>query len=393
MGHHLLLVPIAFTALFTVRDDLRHGRIFNRRLLQGLCMGVAAYLLLLAAEHLPLAPGLCSGAPVEGDLHWGLVVIQNLGLGLGVGILMWLLGVWAPGDAKLFALYAFLLPPAIFTRSFLPTFPAFPMLVNVFAFAFLFLILDLVRTGVPRVLGVLRDGEKRSAAAKAAPGYLLKLAPALLLFVALFAGLRTMRQLSREGLEPLLHVSDFTLFLILFAVFRPLMKLVMNRVGAVIFTVLSLAAIAYLVWHHGLADLPSLLKPSALAVVLLVFARAYPGLGQTSLRVRVSDLAPGMILSPETLMVLQAKEKRELDELGDEAPGYEEPGSTARPTRFGSQTVDGLTAEQVRYVRTRWQDDEPLLVARTIPFSPFLAAGAAATYVLGGPLLALLNPG
>ncbi|MBW2260957.1 MAG: hypothetical protein JRG91_03210 [Deltaproteobacteria bacterium] len=391
MGHHLLLIPIAFIAVFTVRDDLAHGRIFNKRLLQGLGMGVLAYLVLLAAEHAPVDPSLCSGPPAGGSLHWGLVALQNLGLGLAVGILLWLLGVWAAGDAKLFALYAFLVPPAIYTRSYLPSFPALPVLINVFTFVFLFLIVDLARTGIPQVAAVLRDEKRRAAAVKAAPAALLRFIPVLLLFIALFAGVRTLRQVSREGLEPILEVSDFTLFLILFAIFRPLMRLVMNRWGAAVFSVLSVAALSYLVWHHGLAELPSLLQPSALAVVLLVFARAYPGLGQTSIKIRVGDLEPGMILSAETLAALQQRELKELEELGDDAPEDEKPGSTPRPTRFGKMTVEGLTAEQVRYVLTRWDDDEPLLLARTIPFSPFLAAGAAATYVLGGPLTGFFN--
>jgi hypothetical protein len=385
VGHHLLLIPIGFIAVFTVRDDLRRGRIFNKRLLQGLGMGVLAYLLLLAADHSPVAPAYCSGPTPEGDLHWGLVVVQNLGLGLGVGILLWLLGVWAAGDAKLFALYAFLLPPAVYTRSFLPTFPALPVLVNVFAFVFLFLIVDLARTGIPGAAAVLRDGKKRSAALKAAPAYLLKLAPALLLLVALFAGIRTLREVSREGLAPFLQVSDFTLFLILFAVFRPLMKIVTNRWGAVIFTVLSLSALAVLIWLHGPAEVPSLLKPSAYAVVLLVFARAYPGLARTSIKARVGDLRPGMILSAETLLALRLREEKETKKHGADAPGGV-PDHEDRPIRFGKPTVEGLTEEQVEYVRTRWVDDEPLMLARTIPFSPFLAAGAAATCALGGPL-------
>jgi len=389
VGHHLLLVPIAFIAVYTVRDDLRHGRIFNRRVLQGLAMGVAAYLLLIGAEHVPLPDWCCSAPPPQGDLHWGLVAIQNLGLGLGVGIMLWLLGVWAPGDAKLFALYAFLLPPAVYTRSYLDLFPALPLLINVFSFAFFFLILDLARTGIPAVVSVLRDGQKRSEALKAAPVFLLKLAPALLLFIALFAGIRTLRQLSREGFESFMHVSDFTLFLILFAIFRPLMRLVMNKWGAVIFTVLSVAALGYLIWLHGLSEVPTFLRPSAMAVILLVFSRAYPGLAQTSVKGTVGDLKPGVILANETLRILQEKEKRELLERAEEPEDDPEAGD--EPVRFGRPTAEGLTEEQVQYLRERWVDDEPLLLARTIPFSPFLAAGAALTYALGGPITMFLH--
>jgi prepilin signal peptidase PulO-like enzyme (type II secretory pathway) len=375
----------------TIRDDLREGRIFNRRILQGLGMGAFAYLLLASAELMRLDPVLCSGPLPEGSWHWSLVVLLDLGLGLLVGVLLWMLGIWAAGDAKLFALYAFLVPPACTTRSFLPSFPALPVLVNVFAFVFMFLVVDMVRTSLPAVLRVARDPELRAAALRRAPGKLVRFLPLLLVFVAMFAGIRSLREVSREGLSPILQVSDFTMFMVLFIVFRPLMRLVTNKWGAIVFTTVSVVALGYLVWRHGPGHVPELVTPSVMAVVLLVFARAYPAIGQTSLEMSVKDLRPGMMLGRQSLRVLGLREKREVREAAERSEHLpraheEEPGTTARPSRFGQMTAEGLTDEQIRYVRTRWNDDEPIAVARTIPFSPFLAAGAFVTVVVGGPL-------
>jgi hypothetical protein len=385
MGHHLLLVPILFVAVTTIRDDLREGRIFNRRILQGLASGAACYGLLLVLDLAGADPRLCSAPAAGGGWHWGAVALQDLALGLGAGILLWLLGVWAAGDAKLFMVYAFLVPPAIYTRSYLEGFPALPVLVNVFSYVFLFLLVDLVRTAVPAAWRTIRDPARRGRAARAAPRAILRAVPVILLFTAMFAGIRSLREVGREGLQPFLHVSDFTMFLVLFAIFRPLSRIVQNRWGAVVFTALSLAALGVLVWRHGPGHLPHLVMPSVFAVVLLVFARAYPGMGQTTREVRVGDLARGMLLAPATLAALRSREAREAALVDGEAV-EEEPGTTPRPSRFGDVSVEGLTDEQVRYVRTRWKDDEPILVARTIPFSPFLAAGALTTYVIGGPL-------
>ena len=101
------------------------------------------------------------------------------------------------------------------------------------------------------------------------------------------------------------------------------------------------------------------------------------------------------MLSTETLRALRLREKREEGEAearGENLPDAdeEEPGTTPRPSRFGQMTVEGLTDEQVRYVKTRWKDDEPLAVARTVPFSPFLAAGAVISFFYGGPLTILV---
>ncbi len=107
---------------------------------------------------------------------------------------------------------------------------------------------------------------------------------------------------------------------------------------------------------------------------------------------KVSDLIPGMMLGRETLQALRSREAAETsgDDGRADAP-VEEPGTTPRPSRFGEMTAEGVSAEQVRYIRTRWMDDEPLVVERTIPFSPFLAAGALLTYFLGGPVTEFIS--
>ena len=392
MGHWLLLLPIVVVAVLTVRDDLRDGRIYNRRLLQGLAAGAAAYLLLLLLEASGAPAALCA-PPIPGEVwHWSGAVLLDLSVGLLVAIGLWLLGVWAAGDAKLFTLYAFLVPPCCYTLTWLPGFPALPLLVNTFAIVFCYLAIDLARTGLPVVVRGALDTQRRSAALAAIPGAVPRIVPLVLAFTAMFAGIRALREASREGIAPLIEIGDFTMFLILFALFRPLSRVITTRWGAVGFTVASLAALSFLGTRHGIAALPSLILPSLLAVVLVLFARAYPAWGAVTRHVNVGDLRPGMLLGTESLLRLRAREEDDLKELGDVAPApdTEEPGTTPRPTRLGSLTADGLSAEQIRYVRTRYDDDEAIAVERTLPFSPFLAAGALLTFFLGGSLSALL---
>jgi prepilin signal peptidase PulO-like enzyme (type II secretory pathway) len=57
------------------------------------------------------------------------------------------------------------------------------------------------------------------------------------------------------------------------------------------------------------------------------------------------------------------------------------------PRKLGSLTVDGLTADQIRFIKTRFNDDERILVAQTVPFSPVLALGAFATLIAGRALV------
>jgi len=393
VGHHLLLLPLLYVAVTTVRDDLRHHRITNARLLQGLLAGAAAYGLLLGLQWAGSDPALCSGPAPSGPLSWPVAAVVSLVVGLGVAIVLWLLGIWAAGDAKLFAVLAFLVPPAIYTRSFLPGFPGMPILVNVFALVFVYLIVDLLRTGAPAAWAALGDPERRAALLRAAPGAAVRTIPLLLAFIAMFAGIRAIREAAREGLAPWLEIGDFTLFLILFVAFRPLAALARNRWGALAFTVLSVAALVFLAIRRSPTELPGLVTPSVWAVALLAFARLYMGQGQTTRTVLVGELRTGQVLGKQSLQILRTREQKEVEEMGPDAPGPDEerPGSTAVPSRLGTMSVDGLHEEQIRYIRTRYDDDEPIEVERTVPFSPFLAAGAVLTYVLGGPLTELLR--
>ncbi len=395
MGHHLLLAPLVWLAVTSIRGDLAHGLIPNRRLAIALAAGAGCYLLLGLLELGGAESWLRAGPAPDDSWHWASGVALNLAIGLPVAILLWILGVWAAGDAKLFVVYAFLIPPACYTRSYLPGFPALPLLVNVFALVFLLLTADLLRSGLPRALRALADPAARAKLWKGLPAAARRGVPLLLAFTAMFAGIRALREASRETLDPVLHVGDFTMFLLLFALFRPLARVIVTRWGAVVFSVVAVGALVHLASRHGLGALPGFVVPSVYAVVLLVFARAYPSLGPASRRIRVGELREGMLFAPESLALLRAREQRELAEMGDDAPGPdEEPaGTTPRPSRLGSVTPDGLTAEQIRYVRTRYDDDQPVEVARTLPFSPLLATGVAVTYVVGGPLTMWLRFG
>ena len=399
MGHHLLLAPLVWLAVTTVSEDLRFGRIANRRLGIALGAGALAYLLLALLElgggELWLRSGDIHASGPAGGWHWLAGVGLNLGVGLAVAILLWLFGVWAAGDAKLFAVYAFLVPPACYTRSYLPSFPALPLLVNVFALVFVLLAVELLRRIAPRALRALGDPGRRSELVRRLPAGARRVLPLLLAFTAMFAGIRALREASREALDPVLQVSDFTMFLLLFVFFRPLARVIVTRWGSVVFSVVAVGALVGLASRHGLGAIPGIVLPSAYAVVLLVFARVYPDLGAASRRSRVGDLREGMLLGRDSLTLLRTREQRELDERGDEAPGPDEepPGTTPRPSRLGSLAADGLTAEQIRFIRTRYDDDQPIDVARTLPFSPLLAAGVVVTYLLGGPLTMFLTIG
>ena len=413
MDHVLYGAAILFFAISTVYDDIRHGVIRNRRIVQGFGVGLAIYLVVLVSgpfqDSLGFLGRIIGGS--HGGIAWFLLALANTAIGLAVAVALWHFKVWAAGDAKLFTLYCFLIPPDLYRHTDVPLFPGIILLINIFTFAFLYLLVDACVGAAGKLRALSKTANQRTLAdrVRRAPGALLRWLPLLLTFMAMFAGIRAIRETAREGIQPILHLSEFTLLLILFAAFRPLSAVVKKKAGAVVFSLIALAAMIYLAAAHGMGSLVDLLRPGAFAVLLLVFARVYEKVGNVKSAIRIGELRPGMILSAETVQSLKALEEKEEEKAraergseegeGDEseeeeADGEEEePGTEPIPKQVGDIMVDGITAEQVRYIRTRFNDDEKILVARTIPFSPILALGAIVTFFAGKAIVSALIQG
>lgn len=402
MAAALFGAVLVFVVISTVYDDIRCGLIRNRRILQGLAAGAGVYALLLAAQglqgFLALPPALTEGGPR--GLGWLLMALLNAFLGFVVACVLWHFKVWAAGDAKLFTLYCFILPPEIYRAGDVSVFPGIILLINVFTFTFIYLVGDAVSGAVTKVKSLSGGGGKDRVRQWLAglPALVLRWVPLILAFTAMFAGLRAMREAAREGITPFFKFSEFTLFMILFLVFKPLSEIVRKRTGAVIFSVLSLAAMVFLYFRHGMDSILHLIRPGGFAVLLIIFSRAYQAIGNVTHAIRVGQLKTGMILAHETQAALKAlldKEKAEAVERGEEPDDDEEEDDAAAarageecvPKRLGALTVDGLTGDQIRFIKTRFNDDEKILVAQTVPFSPVLALGAIATLLAGRALV------
>ncbi|MFH1399772.1 MAG: hypothetical protein ABIG95_06725 [Candidatus Woesearchaeota archaeon] len=70
------------------------------------------------------------------DGQYFLVFFTNILLALVLGVLVWELGFWNPGDAKLFVAFAALTPLSVYTLGYIDYFPAFTILINALTPAF-----------------------------------------------------------------------------------------------------------------------------------------------------------------------------------------------------------------------------------------------------------------
>jgi Flp pilus assembly protein protease CpaA len=114
----LFISLISILSFFIVKDDLQHKKIKNKFILAGFFMGGSLFLV-----------GFLFGFI---QLTYLRDVLINFCLALTVAYLFWLAAFWPAGDAKLFALVAFLLPLNFYWKSYVPFFPSIMLLANIF---------------------------------------------------------------------------------------------------------------------------------------------------------------------------------------------------------------------------------------------------------------------
>lgn len=148
----ILYLPIVFYIGFlTSIEDWRTQKIRNKIILRGFWLGLFvyttlmmwsfliqpdSYLHLLIKEKFPESTFLLQAASIS----FFVKTVLNAFFALVIGFLMWKFRIMAAGDAKLFALFAWLLPTSFYWRSYLFVFPAFALLVNIFLAVLIFFI-------------------------------------------------------------------------------------------------------------------------------------------------------------------------------------------------------------------------------------------------------------
>ncbi|NTV41439.1 MAG: hypothetical protein HGA61_04160 [Candidatus Moranbacteria bacterium] len=119
------IIFLMFVGSLVVVGDIKHKKIKNRFILLGFFGGSVIFLFGFLFGFIQLV--------------YLRDVLINFFIALVVSYLFWLASFWPAGDAKLFSLFAFLLPLHYYRKSYLPFFPSITLLANVFIFAYAFL--------------------------------------------------------------------------------------------------------------------------------------------------------------------------------------------------------------------------------------------------------------
>jgi Flp pilus assembly protein protease CpaA len=139
--NYLLLPVIFLIGAITSYEDFRYGKIRNKWIVLGLAWGILIYALFLCWGILiPFIQKIYQVPLISILPSYILKVFINSFLSLCVGFSLWYFDLWSAGDAKLFAVFSLLLPLDSYWRTYLPYFPSFVLLVNIFVSATLFMV-------------------------------------------------------------------------------------------------------------------------------------------------------------------------------------------------------------------------------------------------------------
>jgi len=373
----LVLPLVLWVAGSAALSDWRTGRIPNRLVLLGLLFGAEASAA-LAVWLLLGGPGQSGPMLAYGPLGYLGAQVLDGAVAFLVGLTLWWVGVWAAGDAKLFAVLAFLMPLGAYRENLLAGFPSFVLFFNTFACLMAFLLVELL---VKLVVRALRPGERGAALAllrRAASAVSARGAVGLLRvvagFVAMFLTIRVLRHFAREALDASFELNQTLVYVVLFVLFAPLSRLFARRA---VFVGACVGIALYAAWAFGWSDDPGARAAlvqigwMSLSIVALGWLyEAYTGFAEVR-RVPVRTLAPGQVLSAPFVRSL-----RENSQFNNE--------------RFGTQGPDGLTPAQVETLRTWYARHDPAgeeaLVERatTVPFAPAMLAAVVVTWIARG---------
>ncbi len=147
----VLLPLIFFIGLVTSYEDIKYGKIRNKWIVLGLGWGLVVFLLcfiwyFIASPVTKLYYSEVMRLPTDSfgpiytfNLSFLLESLLNFLSAVVAGFALWRFNSWAAGDAKLFIVYSLLIPLFHYQRSYMPVFPSFVLLVNIFCIFLVYL--------------------------------------------------------------------------------------------------------------------------------------------------------------------------------------------------------------------------------------------------------------
>lgn len=358
------LPAIFFIGIITSYEDIKIGKIQRKWIVFGLLWSISGYFFLYLLSRLRLID--------YGGINYSYFkdIFINTFISVVIAYLLWKCGIWAAGDAKLFIVYTLLIPLDYYSKGYLPYFPSFTLLLNIFIPVFLFIMIMAFFKLINIIIYVFKGENKKKGLFLFAKETLAKimakirgswqnLVGILIGYLSIFLGLQIMT--SRLHLNPI-----WTVMLMLIA-FKPISEGIKKSRGLLLLT--SIILVVYfgynVIYHQGILELIPILKSLIRLILLFGILKAilnlYIKYTQVD-KIDIHNLRPKMLLADDVPKRFQKEFKGFQDELGTIYP-------------------DGLSDEQTELIKKIYLERgyETIEVYKTFPFAIWIFWGAILT--------------
>lgn len=360
----LFLVPLAVIGLICAYTDIKYGKIFNKWIVFGLIYVFFLYVFLFSYKT---------------SIDYIFELILNGAIAFLVGYLLWHFKLWSAGDAKLFAVYAFLIPLHFYSKSYTPYFPSFNLLVNVFIPILLVLVVSALIVALKeawRLRGEIK--QLKLLKIKKVSRSLTPLLPMFLNYLFVFTMLKLFHSLTAKSSAGEILSNPFFIFVLLFLIMGYLNKKRQEKkwIGLIIYGV-ALGYAGLLVFFGEFQKLISILSFALIFMTVISFARQaldYYIQKKQIQKIKIKNIQEGMILVKNEASFLFKKLKEKEEELGFLDAG-------------------GLKKNQAELIRSLFQENEKAEadICKTFPFAPFLFLSAVISILTQSSFLPLIK--
>jgi len=353
----LFLIPLAITGLICSYTDIKYGKILNKWIFPGFIYVFFLYFFIF----------FYSFASNQENIQCLFKMLTNGIIAFLGGYFLWYFRLWSAGDAKLFSLYAFLIPLEFYAKSYIPIFPSFNLLINLFvplllilmAYAFFTLIKKGYKSAVKTKKFILPEKNKIFKAGI----FLLQL---FLNYVFIVILVRLLLFLT-DGL-PFSEIifNPFFVFILLFLIMGRLFTLKRKKkwLDFIIYGTIIIYT-AFLVFNEQTQSLKNTLTVAFIFMILIGLTRQFLALyieKQETSCTKIRDIKEGMVLvKNDVSLILNKLRERGKQEL------------------FGRVDAAGINKNQAEIIKNLFKDNREFKIKsyKTFPFAPLLFLSAA----------------
>ena len=371
----LFLAPLFFVGSICCYTDIKYGKIKNKWILIGLIWVAFIYAALTIYTIFFLH--------CWENINYLIKALINGFTAFFLGYLLWYFKLWAAGDAKLFTLFAFLIPLKFYSKSYFSYFPSLTLLINLFIPLIFWLMIKATISGIKEIPSKLKEFEQKNKLfSKEWLGKLgskiWKAAKTFLTFLAIFIVMQMVMKKMSQALNKIVPNLSI-IFLSFFLLYRYIFKFIQkNKFVTPITGSIAVLYASYLLYSGQMNVLFNIFKMVFLFMIVIGFLRKFLDSYIEKKEVRklkIKELKEGMMIT-EDILIDFAKKFKEKD----------------FKNKFGKISPDGLSSEQVKFLKKLFsqEPEKEIKIYKTFPFSPFLMLGACITILTRDSLLSII---